>query len=270
MIRIALRVATAFMAVVLVLAGALAAYLYLPFLFMRDTAPPVYPPDCDRRIVMIDPGHGGANEGARTFWGELEKNRNLRIAKFLKRHLEATGRWEVRLTRDSDVFLQNHVRPEIANAAGADLLISIHSNASDRGLSGFAVVWYAAKRDARSRDLAVRVAAHLRSAGFRPDMGMGPHYDGPRPPEKSARYRLTDDPLPVYVSEREDYRMIYPANMPGVLIETHYLSDPIEALRFASDIPLRRMAVALEAALADFIENPPPDVGEGWCDGWDI
>ncbi|MBZ0270658.1 N-acetylmuramoyl-L-alanine amidase [bacterium] len=212
---------------------------------------PEYPPDFGTRLLVIDPGHGGDNQGAISFWFAREKRRNLRLARAVKRHLEEGGHWRVELTRDRDENLPNSDRPRMANDAGADIYISLHANGHVYPREGFGVIWYAAQKIDASRALAEAIAARLFAAGFFPDRTMGPRFTGPRG-ERSPEYALTHDSLPVYVRERTDHKMVYPARMPAVLIETHYMTHAGEAIRFALPAAAERLARALELGLADF------------------
>lgn len=82
--------------------------------------------------VMIDPGHGGDDPGARNTGLKLtEKHLVLDLAKRLKSKLEARG-LKVSLTRDKDRFIPLAKRCEIANESGADLFLSLHFNASEK------------------------------------------------------------------------------------------------------------------------------------------
>ena len=93
------------------------------------------------RRIVLDPGHGGGDEGTRTPVGLTEKFLTLDIAQRLALHLAAAG-FEVRMTRDTDskLFLRDRVR--FANQAHADLFVSIHVNwlkdgRSDRGIETY-------------------------------------------------------------------------------------------------------------------------------------
>ncbi len=91
--------------------------------------------------VVIDAGHGGNDPGAVGRNGLREKDVNLDIAKRLSNLLKAEGVHTV-LTRSSDTFIPLSSRVNIANRSGADLFISIHSNANrSRSLSGFEVYY---------------------------------------------------------------------------------------------------------------------------------
>lgn len=82
-------------------------------------------------LVFIDPGHGGIDPGAIAYNGIYEKHVVLQIAKRLKEHLEATGRYRVQLSREGDTFLKLHERVKKARRANADLFVSIHADSLD-------------------------------------------------------------------------------------------------------------------------------------------
>ncbi len=82
----------------------------------------------DRPTIVIDPGHGGVDPGARGISGVAEKKIALDYALELKRQLEATGRYRVALTRDRDIFLQLRDRVALAQQYSGDLFISLHAN----------------------------------------------------------------------------------------------------------------------------------------------
>jgi N-acetylmuramoyl-L-alanine amidase len=92
-----------------------------------------------KKIIVLDPGHGGADPGAIGQSGTYEKHITLAAARQLKKRLEATGRYKVVLTRDEDEALALRRRTEIAHDAAADLFISLHAdsiqNPAIRGLS---------------------------------------------------------------------------------------------------------------------------------------
>jgi N-acetylmuramoyl-L-alanine amidase len=80
-----------------------------------------------KRTIVIDAGHGGHDPGARGQLG-FEKDVNLAAAQALKARLEKSGRYKVVLTRDEDVYIALADRVRIAQRAGADLFISLHSD----------------------------------------------------------------------------------------------------------------------------------------------
>lgn len=79
-------------------------------------------------VVVLDPGHGGIDPGTSSATGITEKEVVLNFARALKAKLEATGRYEVSLTRDDDTFLPLRSRVEFAQKKGAGLFLSIHAD----------------------------------------------------------------------------------------------------------------------------------------------
>lgn len=110
-------------------------------------------PRTGKKIIVIDAGHGGHDPGARgaSSW---EKDVNLASAKALKAKLEATGRYKVIMTRDSDVYVDKVARVRIARSANADLFISLHSdsgpNAATKGASIYTLSDSGTERAARN------------------------------------------------------------------------------------------------------------------------
>jgi len=86
------------------------------------------PPATEKRMVVIDPGHGGVDPGTIGRGGSYEKDVTLAAGLDLKRALEATGRYRVQLTRSSDVFIPLGERVNIARNAKADLFVSLHAD----------------------------------------------------------------------------------------------------------------------------------------------
>lgn len=85
-------------------------------------------PTGDRPVVVIDPGHGGIDAGARGPAGNIEKDVTLAFSKVLGEKLRETGHYEVVFTRTEDVFVALGDRVAIAREGGADLFVSIHAN----------------------------------------------------------------------------------------------------------------------------------------------
>lgn len=93
---------------------------------------PAAPASAARRVIILDPGHGGHDPGAIGAGKVREKEITIAIAKALKKELEDTGRYKVYLTRDTDIFIPLRQRVAIARAKGAELFISLHADKVDR------------------------------------------------------------------------------------------------------------------------------------------
>ena len=126
----------------------------------RQTAPA-------RRLVMLDPGHGGKDPGAIGVSGTYEKHVALATAFELKRQLEASGRYHVEMTRTRDVFIPLEHRVEIAQHHNAVLFVSMHADAlTDQRVRGASIYTLAGTAsDAQTRELARRENSADRFAG---------------------------------------------------------------------------------------------------------
>ncbi|SMF68239.1 N-acetylmuramoyl-L-alanine amidase [Azospirillum oryzae] len=116
---------------------------------LPDNKPPTV---AEKPLIVLDPGHGGQDPGAIGVGGIYEKDITLATAREVKRQLEATGRYRVKLTRDSDVFIRLRDRVAIGREAGADLFISLHadsiSSGDVRGMSIYTLSDKASDREA--------------------------------------------------------------------------------------------------------------------------
>jgi N-acetylmuramoyl-L-alanine amidase len=114
---------------------------------------PVRRGDAQKRLVVVDAGHGGIDPGTHGRTGIREKDLVLGVAKELGKALEATGRYRVQLTRDTDVFIPLRERVNIARAARADLFVSLHADSNDHpDIRGASV--YTLSEDASDREAA--------------------------------------------------------------------------------------------------------------------
>ena len=97
--------------------------------------PAAKPPERGKAVIMIDPGHGGIDGGAVSASNVLEKDVVLAVARELGKQLGTTGRYDVRMTRASDVFISLDQRVALSLEQGVDLFISLHADslAEDRG-----------------------------------------------------------------------------------------------------------------------------------------
>ena len=87
-------------------------------------------PHAEIPLVVLDPGHGGPDSGAVGPDGALEKNVVLAIGQALREQLEATGKYKVLMTRDTDTFVTLEGRVDFATQHKADLLVSIHADST--------------------------------------------------------------------------------------------------------------------------------------------
>ncbi len=90
--------------------------------------PKQLPPPAHKRIIVIDPGHGGIDPGAIGADGAYEKDIVLKMGLELRRQLEASGHYEVVLTRDTDRIVRLRDRLQMAHASGGQLFVSLHAD----------------------------------------------------------------------------------------------------------------------------------------------
>jgi N-acetylmuramoyl-L-alanine amidase len=219
------------------------------------------------RRVVLDPGHGGNDPGARGPSGLREKDVTLdiahRAAPLLARELGIS----TLLTRDSDVYVPLDERTARANAFGADLLISIHCNASEDG-AGKGVMTFVLddSRDALSARVAARensasaaAAAELANAMSRvTDRGTLTHSEElgfllQRAAMASLSARYAD--VPDLGVRRAGFYVLAGASMPAVLFETSFISSPLGEERLNSADYRQKLADAIVNAVRAYREG---------------
>lgn len=129
-------------------AGQALATVSLPFV-----RPPRKPHvSIEKPLIVIDPGHGGADPGAIGASGTYEKHITLSAAREFRKMFEKTGKFRVILTRERDIFIPLRERVAFAREAGADLFISLHADSikrrNVRGLSVYTLSEKASDKEA--------------------------------------------------------------------------------------------------------------------------
>ena len=221
------------------------------------------------RSVVVDAGHGGADEGARGSGGSVEKNITLGVARRLKAALEARLGIRVILTRDGDSAVGLDQRAALANNNKADLFISLHANASVRPSATGAEVFYlsldeygeeAARAAAApgetlpvfgggSRDIEV-VPWRLAQARHIPNSAAFA-----RRVEASLRGRVAMSPRAL---QQAPFRVLVGANMPAVLIEMGFMTNPAQEKQLSSDDYQNALAQSLFDAIVQFRDARQP------------
>lgn len=195
---------------------------------------PVFgPPVSAIRTIAIDPGHGGDDTGVRA--SVLEKDLTLAVARRLKNVVETRLGIRVLLTRDDDRAVAIEQRTAVANNNKANLFISLHANASPRPGASGASIYLAAFTDEGTRTGMPGQRVPVFGGGSR-DIELVPwdlaqtryaaqSADLASMLEQHLRERVRLDLRPV---ERARLRVLESANMPAVLIEMGYLTNPEE------------------------------------------
>jgi N-acetylmuramoyl-L-alanine amidase len=237
----------------------------------RDTAaqlaalPKSPPPPQTRikRLIVIDPGHGGPDPG--THGGDaIEKDLVLAVSLQLQRVLLARG-YAVHMTRDSDMAVALGQRTRIARSWHADLMISIHANShpnpeitglsiyslSDKGSDAEARALAAKENDADKRNGVDRsgddsdVASILLALAQRDTMNKSSRFAE----AALSELRGETDILPHKPHRDAAFVVLKAPDVPSVLIELGFLSNPAEASRMQTDGWRARVARAIAAAV---------------------
>jgi len=128
------------------------------------------------RLVVLDPGHGGADPGALGATGVSEKSVVMAVAQELKRQLEVGGRYRVALTRAGDQFVPLRDRVQRAQAARAELFLSLHADSHpDPSVRGASV--YTLSEDASDREAAALAQRENRADAQRAGLKLGDQPD---------------------------------------------------------------------------------------------
>ncbi len=200
------------------------------------------------RVIVLDPGHGGKDNGT----SANEKTYALDVARRVKPLLEAAG-FRVVLTRDADIALELGQRSDIANAQRADLFVSIHFNAvpKDTTTSGAQVFTFApATQHAAEWWSAPRGAdPHLEKA----DMPVNRHDHWSSLLAHGLHRRLVAD---LHATDRgkkiAHWGVLRGLDCPGVLVECGFLTSTAEAKKIATTAYRQQIAAALAAGIRDY------------------
>jgi N-acetylmuramoyl-L-alanine amidase len=203
-------------------------------------------PTTGLRIIVIDAGHGGDEQGARGAQGTLEKDVTLGVARRLKGAIEARMGARVILTRDGDQTVGLDERAAVANNNKADVFISLHANASVRTSATGAEVFYLSLEDYGAQ--AQRVAQGEGEAlpvfggGTRDidiilwEMAQARHIEESatfaRLVEAALRERVPMSPRAI---QQAPFRVLVGANMPAVLVEMGFISNSEQEKQLASE-----------------------------------
>jgi N-acetylmuramoyl-L-alanine amidase len=218
------------------------------------------------RTVVIDAGHGGEEEGARGPGGTLEKNVTLSVSRRLKAALEARLGVRVILTRESDQTVGLDERAAVANNNKADVFISLHANASVRAGASGAEVFYLslaeygdeAQRVARgesealpvfgggTRDIEVILWEMAQARYIEQSAALAQLV------ESSLRERVHMSPRAI---QQAPFRVLVGANMPAVLVEMGFITNPEQERLLTSDAFQGSLVQALVDSLTKYRDS---------------
>ena len=224
-------------------------------------------------IVALDPGHGGEDPGAIGRRGTREKNVTLAIARKIRVLIDREPGMRTMLTRDDDYFVPLNVRVEKARRVRADLFVSIHADAfttpTARGSSVFALSEHGATSSA---------ARWLAQRENEADLIGGVNLDNRDPIlaktllDLSQTAQISDslrvgrsvlegigaiNPLHKGSVEQAGFAVLKAPDIPSILVETAFISNPDEELKLRSDRHQQQFAVSIVGGIKHyFAQNP--------------
>lgn len=213
--------------------------------------------------VVIDPGHGGHDPGAKVKGLLSEAELVLDVAQRLEKLLLKQG-VEVVLTRTADVFVPLETRTEIANRAGADLFLSIHANASsDAAARGFETYFLSFAPNAQAEAIAAREnAASARTMRSLPDIvkaiALNNKIDESRDfaslvqASLAERLKKVDRNARSLGVKQAPFMVLIGATMPSVLAEISFLTNRQEAALLRTQTYRQQVADALLAGVMKY------------------
>lgn len=225
-------------------------------------------------IVAIDPGHGGQDPGASGPSGKHEKDVTLAIGRELARQINATPGMKAYMTRTTDVFIPLPMRAQKARAAKADIFISIHADAAEnrsatgssvyvlstKGASSQRARWLADKENAADLIGGVRLQkTDSTLANVLLDLAQSGHM---KASEDAAGHvlgglkRIGNNHKPDI--ERANFAVLRTSDMPAMLVETAFISNPDEERRLTDPAYQRRIAGAVLDGVSTFFTRQPP------------
>ena len=241
-----------------------------------DRADPMRRQPAVSRIITValDPGHGGEDPGASGAGGSHEKDVVLEIAQRVKKRLDAEPNMRTMLTRDADFFVPLNVRVQKARRVQADLFVSIHADAfvspdargssvfalSERGASSTAAKWLANKENAADLIGGVNIATRDKQlAGVLLDLSTTAQInDSLRLGNAVLREIGGINRLHKGEVEQAGFAVLKAPDIPSILIETAFISNPDEEKRLNDDAYQDRLADAVVRGIrAYFAKNPP-------------
>ncbi|MES2069703.1 MAG: N-acetylmuramoyl-L-alanine amidase [Pseudomonadota bacterium] len=224
--------------------------------------------------IALDPGHGGEDPGAMGRGGSREKDVVLSIAKRLKAKIEQQPNMRVMLTRDGDYFVPLPVRVQKARAVQADLFMSIHADAfvessargssvfalSDKGASSTAARWLANKENSADLIGGVNIKNHDKqlasvlldlstTAQISDSLKLGKVVLG----EIGGINRLHKGAV-----EQAGFAVLKAPDIPSILIETAFISNPEEEAKLTDEDYQDKMADAVLRGIKKYFAKNPP------------
>lgn len=225
-------------------------------------------------VVVVDAGHGGKDQGAHGPNGTLEKNVTLAVARDLAADIDRQPGMKAVLTRKGDYFIPLKERYEIARENDADLFVSIHADAftnddakgasvwvlSSRGKSSMAARWLA-DRENRS-DLIGGVSLDDMNDGLAKVLLNMQQGWAIRASDEVAGNVLNAlaklGPTHRNHVEHANFVVLRSPDVPSILVETAFISNPVEEKKLRSPAHQKRIAEAVMSGVKGYFESTPP------------
>ncbi|GIZ52997.1 N-acetylmuramoyl-L-alanine amidase [Noviherbaspirillum aridicola] len=224
--------------------------------------------------IALDPGHGGEDPGAIGRRGSREKDVVLAIAKRLKQRIEQQPNMRVMLTRDGDYFVPLHVRVQKARKVQADLFVSIHADAwieptargssvfalSEKGASSTAARWLANKENAADLIGGVNIRTHDKQlASVLLDLTTTAQINDSLKVGRAVLAELGGiNRLHKQAVEQAGFAVLKAPDIPSILIETAFISNPEEEAKLTDDDYQDKMADAVFKGIRKYFAKNPP------------
>jgi N-acetylmuramoyl-L-alanine amidase len=233
-----------------------------------------YSPDGRDIVVAIDPGHGGKDPGAIGKNRTREKDVALAISRALAERINAEPGMRAVMVRDGDYYVEHRQRMQFARDQKADLFISVHADAvADRRPQGTTVYALSLKgaSDEAARQLAARENASVGGVSLqdKDDVLASVLLDLSQNASLSASLDVGDDVIrELSLIGKTHRRMVQQAGLivlkspdiPSILVETGFISNPTEEERLKSNTHQGRIADAMLRGIRTYFhDNAPPD-----------
>ncbi len=231
---------------------------------------PTIPQAKSFKTIVIDPGHGGKDPGARGARGTEEKDITLKVALRLRDLLSKQPGLRVLMTRDQDVFIELEERAKFANSHGADLFVSIHVNSHpSRAIKGIEVYHFGEAKDQRALEVAARengtplnstgagveylLADLLTSKKIEESMELAWTAKESLVTQMSGRYHIIDHGV-----KTAPFYVLRYTSMPSILAEIAYISNPSEEDLLRKSPFIRDVADSLLNGVTTFLAAGKP------------
>jgi len=224
--------------------------------------------------VAIDPGHGGEDPGATGANGSHEKDITLSIARRLKALIDKQENMRAYLTRDGDYFIPLHDRVNKARRAQADLFVSVHADAfvkphargssvfalSEKGATSAAAKWLARKEN--EADLIGGINIDVKDVYLKQTLIDLSQTAAIADSLRLGRAVLAEiggiNQLHKGQVEQAGFAVLKAPDIPSILVETAFISNPEEEQRLTDDTYQDSMAAAIVTGIKRYFDKNPP------------